>query len=122
VPAIDLAVTVTNRFSELAGKVVDGDGSQVPDCLVLAFPTDPQLWADYGLSSLRIRQVRVNGTSGFRIRGLPDGDYYVVAIDSSKQGEWTALDFLRRVAPLGTRLSIRASQSVQVDLTLRRFR
>jgi hypothetical protein len=32
--------------------------------------------------------ARPDQTGKYRIRGLPRGDYYVVAVDPAEQGEW----------------------------------
>ena len=38
--------------------------------------------------------TRPDQTGKFRIRGLPAGDYYVVAVDPAEQGEWFEAAYL----------------------------
>jgi len=52
---------------------------------VLAFPTDNTLWQ---AQARQIMTARPDQTGKYRIRGLPKGEYYLVAVDPAEQGEW----------------------------------
>ena len=81
----NVVVAFTDRQNEISGTVSDGQGAPVPDFTVLAFPTDSSLWRP---QARQIMTARPDQTSTYRIRGLPPGEYYLVTVDPTEQGEW----------------------------------
>ena len=81
----NVVVSFTDRLSEVNGKVTDDGGAASPDFTVLAFPTDSTLWRPL---ARQIMTARPDQTGQYRIRGLPPGEYYLVAVDPAEQGEW----------------------------------
>jgi len=81
----NVVVSFTDRLNEVNGKVTDEGGGAVPDFTVLAFPTDSSLWRPL---ARQIMTARPDQTGQYRIRGLPPGEYYLVAVDPAEQGEW----------------------------------
>jgi len=81
----NVVVTFTDKLTEVNGTVTDEGGTAVPDFTILAFPTDATLWRP---QARQIMTARPDQTGQYRIRGLPPGDYYVVAVDPTEQGEW----------------------------------
>jgi hypothetical protein len=81
----NVTVTFTDQQNEINGTVTNEQGMAMPDYTVLAFSTDPTLWRPL---SRQIMTARPDQTGKYRIRGLPRGDYYVVAVDPAEQGEW----------------------------------
>ncbi len=77
-PLSGLQIVLTDAPNEISGTVVDGDGAPALDCVVLAFSTDPSLWRP---SSRTLRLARPGQDGGYRIRALPPGDYYLIAVD-----------------------------------------
>ncbi len=59
----------------------------------MAFPEDPTLWRP---QSRYILTARPDQTGRFQIRGLPAGDYYLVAIDPAEPGAWFDPAFLEQ--------------------------
>ena len=80
-----VAVTFTDQETEIDGTVTDGRGLPVTDYTVLAFSTNGDFWRPL---SRHIMTARPDQTGKFRIRGLPAGEYYMVPVDPSEQGEW----------------------------------
>jgi hypothetical protein len=78
-------VVFTDQQNEINGTVTNEQGTALPDYTVLAFSTDPSLWRPL---SRQIMTARPDQTGKYRIRGLPRGDYYLVAVDPAEQGEW----------------------------------
>ena len=81
----NVAVVFTDQQNEINGTVTNEQGTALPDYTVLAFSTDPSLWRPL---SRQIMTARPDQTGKYRIRGLPRGDYYLVAVDPAEQGEW----------------------------------
>jgi hypothetical protein len=83
-----VTVTFTDTPSELSGMVTGGDGSPDPDAAVLVFPADTGAWAEWGTNPRRLRTERTSATGAFATRGLPAGDYYVVAVPPELAVDW----------------------------------
>ena len=54
----------------------------------------------------------------FRVRSLPPGDYYAVAVDNMEPGRWIDPDFLDSVIHAATGLSLDAGETKSIDLKL----
>jgi len=83
--ATNLTITFTDQQNEINGTVTNEQGTPVPDDTILAFSTDSSLWRPL---SRQIMTARPDQTGKYRIRGLPRGEYYLVAVDPAEQGEW----------------------------------
>jgi len=81
----NVVVTFTDRVNEIDGSVTDARGTPVTEYTVLAFTTNSALWRP---QSRQIATARPDQTGMFKIRNLPAGEYYVVTVDPSEQGEW----------------------------------
>jgi hypothetical protein len=81
----NVVVAFTDRQNEITGTVSNEQGAPVPDFTVLAFPTDSSLWRP---QARQIMTARPDQTGTYRIRGLPPGEYYLVTVDPTEQGEW----------------------------------
>jgi hypothetical protein len=81
----NVAITFTDMQTEIDGTVTDEHDTPVTDYTVLAFPTNSDYWRPL---SRQIMTARPDQTGKFKIRGLPAGEYYLVPVDPSEQGEW----------------------------------
>jgi hypothetical protein len=81
----NVVMTFTDKVNEINGSVTDAQGGAVTEYTVLAFSTNSAVWRP---QSRQIAIARPDQTGMFRIRNLPTGDYYVVTVDPSEQGEW----------------------------------
>jgi len=81
----NVSVVFTDQQNEIDGTVTNEQGTPAPDYTVLAFSTDSSLWRP---QSRQIMTARPDQTGKYRIRGLPPGQYYMVAVDPAEQGEW----------------------------------
>ena len=79
-----VVITMTDRISEIAGRVIDGAGRPSPGYPIVVFSTDRRYWT---FGSRRIQQSRPASDGRYRISGLPAGEYYVCAAT-----EFTALE------------------------------
>jgi hypothetical protein len=80
-----VALTFTDRISEINGTLTNDHGDPSPEYTVLAFSMDVSHWQP---QSRHIMTARPDQTGKFRIRGLPAGDYWVTTVDPAEQGEW----------------------------------
>ncbi len=81
----NVVVTFTDKVNEIDGSLTDAQGQPVTEFTVLAFSTNSAVWRP---QSRQIATARPDQTGMFKIRNLPAGEYYVVAIDPSEPGEW----------------------------------
>ena len=81
----NVVMTFTDKVNEINGSVTDAQGGAVTEYTVLAFSTNSAVWRP---QSRQIATARPDQTGMFKIRNLPAGDYYVVTVDPSEQGEW----------------------------------
>jgi hypothetical protein len=81
----NVAITFTDAQTEIGGMVTNEQGAPVTEYTVLAFSTNATYWRPL---SRHIMTARPDQTGQFKIRGLPAGEYYVVTVDPSEQGEW----------------------------------
>lgn len=67
-----LALTFTDRASELSGSLTTGSGQPATDYFVVVFPEDERYWTP---GSRRIVSARPDATGHYLFRGLPAGNY-----------------------------------------------
>ena len=112
----NLRLTVTDRMTDLSGKVGDASTRPVSFEWVLVFSADRKHWWP---GSRRIRSVRPDAAGAYTIRGLPAGSYVVtvvpdpaVLMDPAK---------LSALAATGTRVTLAEGERKVQDLrSLRR--
>ena len=110
----NLVVEMTNRSTELSGRVTGADGGDVRDCWVIVFAQDPERWT-VQTRYLGITQPR--NDDRYRMRLLP-GEYYAVAMSGVQAGAWTDRDFLSLAREHAAKISIAAGGPQTLDLPL----
>lgn len=109
----NVTVVLTDRSTELAGTVRDAHSGGSAGVTVIAFATEPQYWR---AQSRRIATSRTGQTGAYRIRGLPAGDYYVVAVDDVEQGEWFDPAYLDSAKDKATRVRLDDGDNKTLDV------
>ena len=112
----DIVVTLTDKLTHLGGGVHDSQGPVAAG--VIAFPVDPALRTNYGWTPRRFRTVRSTTAGAFTMSALPEGDYFVIAVDRSQIDAWTDAKFLAAAEPLATRVSLKWGEQKSVDLAV----
>jgi protocatechuate 3,4-dioxygenase beta subunit len=114
----DVEIVLTDRTTTVSGTVA-GVRDTSADADAIVFATNRQLW--YG-SSRFLAHTAVAPDGTFTLRGLPAGDYYVVAVDRvpgiESDDEWqdpAVLDVLARQA---TRVTLGDGESRSLTLRL----
>jgi carboxypeptidase family protein len=112
----------TDRMTQLTGTVRNVQGQTDPGADVILFPADNQRWKSDGVSARRSRSIRTTKAGAYSIQGLPPGEYFVVAVDSTSNRDWQDPGFLEAAAPLATRVTILEGDTKTQDLRTTRIR
>ena len=67
----DAVITVTDRPTEVSGRMTDAGNNPAPEYFIILFPADRSLWTT---GARRIRQVRPSRDGTFGFKNLPAGD------------------------------------------------
>jgi uncharacterized protein (DUF2141 family) len=109
-------IVVTSKSTELVGTVTRFDGAPTKDYTLVVFAEDAQKWT---LRATRwVTAARPDQEGRFRVRNLPAGSYYAIAVDYVPQGEWQNPDLLERLKAKAHRVSITEGQAQTLDLKL----
>jgi hypothetical protein len=69
-------------------------------------------------STRYVTATRQDQEGRFKVRNLPAGDYYAIAVEYLAQGEWGDPDVLDRLKSRATRLSIADGESKTIQLRM----
>ena len=108
-------LVLTDQVTQLSGVVHDGQGTELTDFTVIAFPIDERRW---GPGSRHVQASRPDQNARYQIRGLPAGEYLMAAVDVVEQGEWHDPRFLQRLRPGALRVSLAAGEVTELNITL----
>lgn len=109
-----LQVIVTDKVSDLNGKVTTAKGEVTRDYTVVVFPDDPAKWV---FPSRFVKTARADQQGQFRIRALPPEDRYLaVAVDYLEDGEGADPQFLEQIKTRATRFTLAEGESKSLDL------
>ncbi|MFB3855580.1 MAG: carboxypeptidase regulatory-like domain-containing protein [Vicinamibacterales bacterium] len=110
-----VSIVFTDRATEVTGTVPAGDDKLLLDYMVVAFSANPAHWVP---QSRRIQMVRPDAEGKYRVRGLPPGEYFFVAIDDAEQGEWYDAAFLDEIRAGAVKVSLVEGETKSQDLKL----
>ncbi|MEQ1761110.1 MAG: carboxypeptidase-like regulatory domain-containing protein [Vicinamibacterales bacterium] len=111
----NVQIVVTDRVTEVNGKVVSG-GQPARDYSVVLFAEDETKWT---FPTRFVQTARPDQQGLFKIRALPPGERYLaVAVDYLENGEAADPQFLALVRGRATALTLADGESKAVDLTL----
>jgi hypothetical protein len=113
-----LVVTLTDKVSEVRGRVRSADSATDADTSVLVFTPDREKWTDFGgwWDLVRFYSARVAPDGGYVLRGLLPGDYLMVAVKDEFAEAWQTVENLEALSRSATRLRIGLGQQVTQDL------
>jgi len=118
----NLVVKYTDRPAELSGTVRSDARFVDRSVDVLLFPADPRGWTDYGVTPRRFRSVVTSRSGTYRISNVADGDYLIVALADGLPSEWQDAEVLKKLAPLGSRVTIAEGDKKVQDLKVEALR
>jgi hypothetical protein len=112
----NLEIVATAKVTEINGGVTGLDGMPIKEYTVVAFSDDPEHWT---LPMSRwIAGTRPDQDGRFKIRNMPAGSYYVIALDYVEAGAWTDPELLERLKTRAKRLTLGDGQTETMDLKL----
>jgi hypothetical protein len=114
----DVRIVLSNRPTELWGRVRDETGASTSDGTILVFSEDSTLWVASGRS---IATVAPDERGEYRVTGLRPGRYLAVALEYIDQGDEYDPRFLERWRQRATRVELVEGQPVTLDLRLVRI-
>jgi hypothetical protein len=107
-------VVLTTRPTTIRGALRD-EKHNPAEGTVIVFAEDPAKWRE---GARTIRATRLDQRGLFTFKGLPAGDYFLVAVDSVQEGQWYDPEFLEGLKGRARRVAIADAESKQVDLVL----
>ena len=110
-----LEVTLTQRMTELSGRVTDVRGNTVIDATIVVFADDREKW---GPQSRFIGTARPDQQGRFSIRGLPPARYRAAALDYVESGEERNPDLLDEWRSRAIEVTLAEGETRTISLTL----
>ena len=98
-----LQVVLSNRVSSVGGQLTDDNGAPLADGTIIVFASDADKWSE---DSRFVRSARPDQDGTYQIRGLPPGEYLVVAIDYVEDGMWNDPEYLDSIRRYGRRITL----------------
>jgi hypothetical protein len=105
-------IVLTSQLTELTGLVTDGDARPVAECVLIVYPDDPSRWD----RSRRLATARPDQSGRFSVRGLPPGDYLVVAVEHVEGDDAHDPDYLERLRRGATKVTLGKGETKSLDL------
>jgi hypothetical protein len=112
----DVVITLIDKKIAIKGIVTDKDGPAVAG--VIAFPVDRARWINFGWSPLNFATTRSGSSGAFSFERLPEGEYYLVAVDRSQINSWVDPKFLAAAVAFAARVSVKWGDSISQDLAM----
>lgn len=110
----DVEIELTSRKQEVSG-LVTAAGKPTTQYTAIVFAQDRERWT---AGTRHIAVGRPDQEGRFRVRTLPPGDYYAVAVASVEPGAWMDPDFLDSVRHAAVSVSLHEGETRTVDLRL----
>ncbi|HEY7502312.1 MAG TPA: carboxypeptidase-like regulatory domain-containing protein [Vicinamibacterales bacterium] len=109
-------VVLTNRPTTIAGAVRD-EKQNPAEGTVIAFAEDSAKWRD---GTRMIRATRPDQRGRFSFKGLPAGEYLLIALDYVLEGQWNDPEFLDGLKGRAERVALADAETKQLDLVLQK--
>lgn len=110
-----IEVELTNQSTEISGLVTNGRGEPAKDYTVVIFAQDSQRW---GWQSRYVSAGRPDQDGRFKVRNLPAGQYYAVALEYVEPGESSDPEFLERARERASTFSLNEGETKVLDLRI----
>lgn len=114
---VTIRIGMSDQPSVLTGSVADAEGQPLAEHSVVVFSTDRRHWT---LPSRRVVQAQTSVDGSYEVRGLPDGEYLVVAVGDLDSQDRLTPEFLEVVAVGASRVTVKDRSRVIHDLKTRR--
>lgn len=114
-PVAGIEVTLTSKSTSVTGGVTAGS-EPATDYTIVIFAEDAEKWT--APMTRHVAFARPNQEGRYRIRDLPAGSYYAIAVPYIAQGEWNDPDVLGRLKANATRFTLAEGEAQTLDLKL----
>jgi hypothetical protein len=104
---------MTRNVPVLTGEVRDARGDPAIDATVVVYAEDRERWWP---GTRYIRAAQPDREGRFLLTSLPPGRYVAVAVDALRDGDHTDPEVLATLAPVGTRVELRAGETRAIVL------
>jgi hypothetical protein len=108
-----IEVELTNQTTEVSGTVTNSRSEPVKDYTVVVFSTNRERW---GYMSRFCQTGRPDQDGRYKVKALPAGEYYAVALEYLEPGEASDPEFLDRVKARATSFGLSDSETKTLDL------
>jgi hypothetical protein len=108
-------IVLTDAITTVAGTVRDKSGRLRADSTVVVFSIDPGVWRTY---SRHVQIARPDLDGGYRIRGLPPGEYWIAATQEIESGDVLDPASLERLAARASRVTVGPGDTRSLDLEI----
>jgi protocatechuate 3,4-dioxygenase beta subunit len=110
-----LMIRLTDKLTQISGKVSDSRGQPSRECTVV-FQTAEE--REPIVAARLLRTVRCDSTGSFQVRGMRPGRYVVTALLSIDQGRQFEPEFREQLRRGSESLNIREGETLALDLKL----
>jgi hypothetical protein len=110
-----VVIRLTDKLTQVSGRVSDGRGQLLRDYVVVIQPAEEK---EPIVASRRTRIARPDTSGRFELRGLRSGRYAATAIETLEQGRQFAPEFREQLRRSAREFSLNEGQEVALDLTL----
>ena len=110
-----LAITMTDRQTELTGVMVDIRGQPAVDYTLVIFPADQRFWTG---SSRRIQTTRPGTDGRYTVRNLPPGDYKIATLLDIAPGATQDPAFLQQIESATMKITLAPGEKKTQDIRL----
>jgi len=113
--ASGIEVELTNQATEVSGAVTNARSEPVKDYTVVVFSRERERW---GYMSRFFQTGRPDQYGRLKVKSLPAGNYYAVALDYVEPGEASDPEFLDRVKERAITFTLGDGEAKTIDLKL----
>ena len=113
-PPTPLEVVLTARPTEVAGRLLVGDGTPAPGYAIVVFAANESFWTP---STRMVKSARPATDGHFKFVSLPAGEYLLCAVTQLNTLDLTDPEFLRSL--VGAALKLQVAEGEQKTLSLK---
>ena len=110
-----LAITMTDRQTEISGSVVDNKNQPALDYTIVIFPADSRYWTG---TTRRIQTIRPGTDGRYTSRNLPPGDYKIGTVLEIEPGAAADPQFLQQLDASAMRVTLTAGEKKTQDIRI----
>ena len=110
-----LVIRLTDKLTQISGRVSDGRGQVLRDYVVVIQPAET---LEPVVAARRIRAARPDTNGRFETRGMRPGRYVATAVEALEQGRQFSPEFQEQLRRSGREFSVREGETIALDLTL----